>query len=465
MSFIPDDSIQTKFRNVSFLCTSATRTGGRKIDVKSLMKSAIIPEVIQNISQEFIPGISNLPSDGSQDYNPSYRGKSAGVSTSASSNSLNNTNKNISNITTAPTYHFITQDLGIEVPTIKLTALFYGPRYTEIRDEMLNALELGTPGELQFLNHGTLTVLARNWTNTYSSTEFQYEKMEIEFVLHDYVDPDEDTGPDVYADYLRAEAEKANASWIKDANSFENQAFRFNSNTEKTAFSDSIQQSAATMKSSMSKIRKAAEYVNNTYEAAIAAIDEIFEFADELVDDLGALQEAIDKFIVLIPAAVTSRVDAYVSMIEMSVKLGERVLNVPGNIKERLLNSFFRLGAIFGASKELDKFSFASVTEIETVKKKIFDELDDIARDMADYPSFAQTYTSIVQVRGAVFKVLSAKLAALPNLITIYIKRPIPVEVLAYQLYGDATRADDILRRNNIQNSLFVQGTITVLEN
>jgi len=80
---------------------------------------------------------------------------------------------------------------------------------------------------------------------------------------------------------------------------------------------------------------------------------------------------------------------------------------------------------------------------------------------MADYPTFAQTYTSIVQVRGAVFKVLSAKLAALPNLITIYIKRPIPVEVLAYQLYGDATRADDILRRNNIQNSLFVQGTIS----
>jgi len=360
MSFIPDDSIQTKFRNVSFLCTSATRTGGRKIDVKSLMKTAMLPVLS-------VPGSEG---GGVQFGRPGIG--TAGISTSQSSNSNTTTNKNVSNMPTAPTYHFITQDLGIEVPTIKLTALFYGPTYIEIRDDMLNALELGTPGELQFLNHGTLTVLAKKWTNTYSSTEFQYEKMEIEFVLYEYVDPVEDTGPDVYADYLRVEVEKADASWIKDANSFENQAFRFNSNTEKAAFSDSIQQSAATMKSSMSKIRKAAEYVNNTYEAAIAAIDEIFATADEIVDDLGALQEAIDNFIVLVPAAVTSRVDAYISMIDMSVKLGERVLNLPGNIKERLLNSFFRLGAIFGASRELDKFEFASVTEIETVKKKIF---------------------------------------------------------------------------------------------
>lgn len=51
----------------------------------------------------------------------------------------------------------------------------------------------------------------------------------------------------------------------------------------------------------------------------------------------------------------------------------------------------------------------------------------------------------------------------LPIKVTIQINNSLPSTVLAYQLYGDATRSDEIVLLNNIQDPAFVKGVINVL--
>jgi len=454
MPFTPDNTIQTKFRNVSFLCTNAIRSGGRKLSIDPTNKTSKATNTGASEGDRKVIGSLNTAE-------PSK----AGVQDSTPANTQSTPKqKTKSNETTVPTYNFTVQDKGVEVPTFKLTALFHGPDYKTIRNELIKALDQGQPGELEFLGQGKFQVFVKSWRTAYVSTEFQYEKMNIEFVLFEPLGKPDKVVRDVYTVYVFEQAQKAKEN-LAVTTSLESFLLANESVTKKSGYSAAIVESASKMKKAISVIKNITSQVKAAYEAAIEAIDNIMADADNLVDSLFELNTEINNAVELIRSSVTSRIESYLSLLETSKTVGQNVLNFPGDLNEVLVNSLFRLNAILGATQDLDSFEFASVDDVETVKNQIFAELDDIAEQMADMPQFAEVYRNIVQVRAAVFKVLSVKLGALPNLITIEIKQPMPAEVLAYELYGDATRADEIIRRNNIPNSLFAQGLLTVLEN
>jgi prophage DNA circulation protein len=56
-------------------------------------------------------------------------------------------------------------------------------------------------------------------------------------------------------------------------------------------------------------------------------------------------------------------------------------------------------------------------------------------------------YTTLRQMRAYVVQTLTAIGASLPRLITVTRGRSLPALVLAYDLYGDATRADELIAR------------------
>ena len=60
-----------------------------------------------------------------------------------------------------------------------------------------------------------------------------------------------------------------------------------------------------------------------------------------------------------------------------------------------------------------------------------------------------QAYLSLRRLRAAVVQDLNTRGAQLPRLMTVTRARPLPALVLAYELYQDTTRADELITRVN----------------
>lgn len=72
-------------------------------------------------------------------------------------------------------------------------------------------------------------------------------------------------------------------------------------------------------------------------------------------------------------------------------------------------------------------------------------------------------YMALRELRTAVVTDLTARGADLPNLITVTTKAPVSSLTLAYRLYGDSTRADDITARADPINPAFLPLTMSLL--
>jgi prophage DNA circulation protein len=69
-----------------------------------------------------------------------------------------------------------------------------------------------------------------------------------------------------------------------------------------------------------------------------------------------------------------------------------------------------------------------------------------------------QVYSNLTAVRAAVVRDLEKRGAQLPRLWTYTLNQPLPALVVAQKLYGDANRADEIVRRNRIAHPGRVPG-------
>jgi prophage DNA circulation protein len=73
------------------------------------------------------------------------------------------------------------------------------------------------------------------------------------------------------------------------------------------------------------------------------------------------------------------------------------------------------------------------------------------------------TYDALRALRTAVIQDLTARGASLPSLITVTTPQPVAALPLAYRLYGDATRSDDIIARGDPINPCFMPTSFLAL--
>jgi len=72
-------------------------------------------------------------------------------------------------------------------------------------------------------------------------------------------------------------------------------------------------------------------------------------------------------------------------------------------------------------------------------------------------------YLSLIDLRTAVQTDIDARAQTLPRIIEMTIDHPRTSLEIAQELYGDATRAPEIVTRNNVAHPAFIAGTIQVL--
>jgi len=89
----------------------------------------------------------------------------------------------------------------------------------------------------------------------------------------------------------------------------------------------------------------------------------------------------------------------------------------------------------------------------------LFDAEIQVAADAADDAS----YQALRQLRTSVVSDLVTRAAQLPSLVLVQTPVPMPALALAYRLYRDATRADDLTARSGAQHPAFLPVEFKVL--
>jgi len=121
-----------------------------------------------------------------------------------------------------------------------------------------------------------------------------------------------------------------------------------------------------------------------------------------------------------------------------------------------------RRAALISLANACAAYQPSSFDDAEALKAQVttlFDGEVTIAADAGD----CATYEMLLRLEAAVAQDLDARGSQLPALMTVTTAVPLPAPVLAYQLYGDATRADDLIARADPPHPAFLPTTLQAL--
>lgn len=105
------------------------------------------------------------------------------------------------------------------------------------------------------------------------------------------------------------------------------------------------------------------------------------------------------------------------------------------------------------ASRAASLIAFSSYDQAIKLRDRIATAIDAVLPTADD-----ELYAALVLLRSALVEHLNAAAFALPQIVTFTPPVTLPGLVLAHRLYGDATREDEILKRNAVRHPGFVSG-------
>jgi len=119
----------------------------------------------------------------------------------------------------------------------------------------------------------------------------------------------------------------------------------------------------------------------------------------------------------------------------------------------KALADLTRRTAIIEASRSSASISYDNQTQALQVRDVLVDAIDVEQQTASD-----EVFNALADLRTAVVRDINTRATDLARLIPYTPKATLPAVVLAYSLYGDATRDADVISRNNIAHPGFVQG-------
>lgn len=120
-------------------------------------------------------------------------------------------------------------------------------------------------------------------------------------------------------------------------------------------------------------------------------------------------------------------------------------------------NSGIRL-CLATQARIVSAMTFVSRQDVATVKQQIqqpFQDAEELAADDMDQATFAQ----LIKLHGALVNHLVSTARPLPRMLGFRFYEPLPSLVIAYRLYGDAARADEVREENRVVHPAFCPTT------
>lgn len=121
--------------------------------------------------------------------------------------------------------------------------------------------------------------------------------------------------------------------------------------------------------------------------------------------------------------------------------------------------------AVIEAARQSSLATYASSNDALSTRDILLDALDtqmEATDPVYGEPIDDAVYQALESLRAVVAEDLRTRGAQLPSLVVYTPKATLPALVVAHRIYGDATRADEIVSRNAIQHPGFVPGGVAL---
>ncbi|BFT62370.1 DNA circularization N-terminal domain-containing protein [Pseudomonas moorei] len=374
-----------------------------------------------------------------------------------------------------------TEDLGRKSREFSITGYLLGKEYDVAREELIKVCEQAGPGVLVHPYRGELTVVCRGLTVSEASDEGGKCTISMTFL-----EAGEASYPSAKVDSVNAISEKGNEvtemakdSFVSDFLTKGYPSFVADAATSQIKeLSDFLSSPEFIVSSDIQAVSDYYDKVKSIGSDAFDLIQRPFQFASQVVDAVGSIRSAFGSsaFSMLMslfdqytssdndddaPASTPSRQQvvkntaAVSSLVRQSAISQAAVAAVVTQTTESVSNG--------GTKTTSSPTKYDSYESAITVRTELADSLD----EESESTNSDLVYVALTDLRTAVVQAVPDPDQDLPRLAKFSPRQTLPSLVVAYQLYGDAGRADDIVARNDPRRPGFLTGgqSLEVLAN
>lgn len=344
-----------------------------------------------------------------------------------------------------------TEDLGRKAQEIPIEAYVLGDDYMTVRDNLLKACNEEGPGELIHPYYGAIQVNCQVISIRESTSEGRIARISLQFI-----EAGEKYFPDGTLDRSAAvepAAEKLDATAADDfAGTFSVEGapeiVGFSAITEIIKLANMLSQYSIES-SLISLLRSPLKFA--------LTIQNIFEnLIKNDKNETSNTYNSTTQSRIYVDDNRKSKNTPSKTLLE-ACSYGNRIPSTSKSITQSQINNnnnaivdLVRRSAISAASRDAVDTKFDTRNEAELIRNTIADAIDSQAETTSSMP----VYLTLTDMRAVLVQAVPQE--GLPELVSVIIKRPVSSLVLAYELYEDAKRGDEIVVRNRIRHPGFV---------
>jgi len=336
----------------------------------------------------------------------------------------------------------VVEDLGQVEDQYEINAFLVGDDYPTRRDRLLAALAEDGAGELVHPYHGTKRVVAARWRLVERSSERRVCR-----ILMTFVEASELTSPVAIAD--PAASTRVDAEILRDVagDAFEDDllaTLKPNAAKEGAAFGTGLACTDLLAWDLFGLPAKAAAWTRDVLELADTAL--------ALLSSPGQFVGTLQGIFLDMQAAVGSRL----VLLELLFGLCEREAHrdrpfltegASADDGADAIAALLARMAAAEAAKVATSITWGSYEEATAARDRLVRLVDELAEDAPD-----DVYAALATLQATVTESLPPPESDLPRITTITLPRARPALVVAYALYDDVDRADEIVERNHAPN-------------
>lgn len=355
------------------------------------------------------------------------------------------------------------EDLGRRARHFTVECFVLGPDYITARDALINALEQAGPGELVHPYYGRRMVAAADAARVTESTrEGGMARFSIPFV-----EAGEKLEPAASADTAAQTQNQASAAGTILANSF---ATSFNCDGWPQWVSDAAESDHNSFLDTITSLRDSIPGIPDSVTAFNAQLNAFSDALSSLIRDpfnLGA--NVVDLILGLgtIAAQPLDALQLYGGLFDFGsdakpISTATPARQAQSDNRTALYNLVQTAAAVQAAAASAQVPAqdtsdgvrgYATADAAAATRATITDALDDRSLTADD-----DVYPILTDLRAAVVTDLDTRAAALPGLIEFTPAQTMPALIVAYRLYADANRAEEIVARNALAYPGFATG-------
>lgn len=389
-----------------------------------------------------------------------------------------------------------TEDMGAVARAFTVEAIVIGPDYMKARDALIEALNQPGPGQLVHPYYGRVMVALTSPARISESYEFGGSaRFSLDFV--------EDDGENVQPS---ARADTPSLVEASADNAFEAIAEDFADSFSLDGLPDFVEMGALDI---ANDIMGALDSLRGGLVPDLSILSEYLDAANGVTGSLGSLLRmpadfasrmlglfsgvsglassplaALAAYRGLFGYGLSSRSSRSAASAPAYTRYGNALPPVPLVTPARIaqaqnqeaLAALTRRAALVEAARQSSRIEYESANQAASVRNELAERLDDEAAGltlgegasmpsgMGGQPGAAivpdPVYNALTELRAAVVRDITTRGADLARVSSVELPATLPALVAAYKVYGDATRADELVSRNRslIRHPGFVPG-------